>query len=487
MCDPFDTSTPTSSADEPAPKPSRLLWWLHPKVALPLTLFGLILLSPLLYRSHRLASVPDIGDPFDVSAFGTVLIAPEDNAMTQYAKALKLRRNGSYSLEDLNKAIENGWPETSETVRKWLDDNQPALAEWRKGTERSQSLAIQPKDFRFDSKLEVIHESRQFTRLAILQAERCAHEGDLQAAWGWLNAAVRASRHVEQNGGLFQRLTGISMLHDTSDGIKRWAAHPEVTADLLRIALIEFREADELTPPNSVAMKVDYIVLQNALSDPKSLQAVFDGSIDVTWQRQSAGQFVMGEPEYSLRAIQHVVLNQLSEIDKPKRDRAAIAGGPLNLYDLPSGTTSSLPAHELERVLHSAIFARLVLPTFLHYDFAMQRESARRAAVSVLMACQLHHRLHGDWPAKVEDLVPDILAKPPSDPLGKTGELMRLRRKGNDLVIYSVGLNGTDDGGSIGDTAGSNPNDAPDQGIRIRGPLNSSPASNPETNSPEKN
>lgn len=470
-------------------KPSRLLWWLHPKVALPLTLLILLLAAPFLYRGYRISRVPDIGDPFDVEAFGTVEITPADNAMTHYALAVKsLRKPIGAAPDDLENAIEHGWAQTSEPLRKWLDDNQVALAEWRKGTERSQAVEVPPKDFRFSTILEVTQESRELTRLAILQAERCAHDGDLDTAWGWLLASVRASRHVQQNGVLIQRLVGMVMFYNSADGIQRWSAHPAVTPDQLRQALAEFREADRLTPPNSAALKAEYLVLTNTLRETprhKLMDYCFDVHVPSTLQ--STAMFVTGDPELSLKAFQHVFANILSELDKPKRDRAPSAGGRFNLYDLPPGTTRCLPVHELDKIVFSTYLARSTLPAYQQAGDAMDREAARRAAVSLMLACQLHHRLHGDWPAKVEDLVPDILAESPADPLGKSGELMRLKRYGDYLVIYSVGLNGVDDGGNIGDEVGANPNEAPDQGVRARRPTNSPNPLPTETTPPEKN
>lgn len=490
----FHESTDREShpSESSAAKPSRLLWWLHPKVALPLLLLGVLLAAPFLYRGYRISRVPDIGDPFDIEAFGTVDIAPADNAMTQYALATKLLRKRGYSgtadVELEEQARTQGWTFASEAVTKWLDDNQPALAEWRKGTELSQAVVIQPKDFRFASTLEVVQESHEFSRLATVQAERCAHDGDLETAWGWLLADVRASRHVEQNGCLIQRLVGIAIFYNAADGMNRWSAHPAVTPDLLRKSLVEFHQADQLTPPNSVALKTEYLVLRNTLREIKSLKELLEFSgFNNPPSLQAPALFVMGEPELSLKVFQHVFENQLSEIDKPKWSRAPTAAGLFKLYDLPPGITKCLPARELDKIVDSAVLARLTLPAYQQMDEAMQREAARRAAVSLMLACQLHHRLHGDWPAKVEDLVPDILDEPPADPLGKAGELMRLKRDGDDLVIYSVGLNGADDGGNIGDSAGGNPNEAPDQGIRAKRPLNSKITTPPETKPTEKN
>lgn len=491
MTNPLPSTAPNSPPPESlAEKPSRLLWWLHPKVALPLTLLGFLLITPFLYRGYRISRIPDIGDPFDVEAFGTVEIAPADNAMTQYVLAVKsLRKPTGVAPNDLEMAMQHGWSQTSEPLRKWLADNQVALTEWRKGTERSQSVEVLPKDFRFSTNIEVTQESRELTRLAILQAERCAHDGDLEAAWGWLLASVRASRHVQQNGVLIQRLIGIAMFFNSADGIQRWSDNPAVTPELLRQALTELHEADRLTPPNSAAMKAEYLCLTNMLTEPKSLQELieYDGIISVPPALRPKAMYVMGEPELSLNAFQHVFANLLSELDKPKRDRAPSAGGLFNLYDLPPGTTRCLPTRELDKTVFSTYLARSTLPAYQQAGDAMDREAARRAAVSLLLACQLHYRLHGDGPAKIEDLVPDILAEPPTDPLGKSGELMRLKRYGDYLLIYSVGLNGVDDGGKIGDEVGANRNEAPDQGVRARRPRNSPNPLPTETTPPEKN
>ncbi len=477
---------PTETAAE---RTSRLLWWLHPKVALPLTLLGLLLVAPFLYRGYCISRIPDIGDPFDVEAFGTVAIPPIDNAMTQYALAVKsLRKPTGVASDDFEKALEHGWTQTSEPLRKWLADNQVALAEWRKGTERSQAAEIPPKDFRFSTLIKVTSESRELTRLAILQAERCAHESDLDNAWDWLRASVRASRHVQQNGALIQRLVGMAMFYNSVAGIKRWAAHPAVTPDQLRKALTEFRDADRLTPPNSIALKTEYLCLTNTVTETSRHELMQYGlGIHFPPVLQSTALYVMGDPELSLKAFQHVFANLLSEIDKPKCDRAPSAGGRFNLYDLPPGMSRCLTARELDTVTFSAYLARSTLPAYQQVGDAMDREAARRAAVSLLLTCQLHHRLHGDWPEKVGDLVPDTLAEPPGDPLGKSGELMRLKRDGEDLVIYSVGLNSNDDGGNIGDAVGANPNEAPDQGVRAKRPTNSLNPMPSETILPEKN
>jgi hypothetical protein len=73
------------------------------------------------------------------------------------------------------------------------------------------------------------------------------------------------------------------------------------------------------------------------------------------------------------------------------------------------------------------------------------QEASFRCAVAGLVA-ERFRRDSGRWPAAVADLVPDYLAKVPRDPFD--GEPLRLIGRADGIVIYSLGNNGTDDGGA---------------------------------------
>jgi hypothetical protein len=70
---------------------------------------------------------------------------------------------------------------------------------------------------------------------------------------------------------------------------------------------------------------------------------------------------------------------------------------------------------------------------------------ARARAADAALAAQLYRRGHGRWPEKLEDLVPEFLAQVPTDPFD--GKPLRVHHTEDELVIYSVGEDGNDDGG----------------------------------------
>lgn len=89
--------------------------------------------------------------------------------------------------------------------------------------------------------------------------------------------------------------------------------------------------------------------------------------------------------------------------------------------------------------------ARLVLPSV---GKAAQRFAyAQTSLDQAVIACALErHRLaHGSYPATLAELVPDYLAAVPDDIMD--GQPLRYRLEDGKFTLYSIGVNGTDDGG----------------------------------------
>jgi len=86
---------------------------------------------------------------------------------------------------------------------------------------------------------------------------------------------------------------------------------------------------------------------------------------------------------------------------------------------------------------------------FSHVAEHLDRELAKRMALKLTLAAQRYYRLNGDWPGKLEELVPSFLIELPADPFGKAGETLQLKSDADGLIIYSLGINEFDDGGAV--------------------------------------
>jgi hypothetical protein len=72
---------------------------------------------------------------------------------------------------------------------------------------------------------------------------------------------------------------------------------------------------------------------------------------------------------------------------------------------------------------------------------------ARLRCLVALIACERYRRANGRWPESLQQLRPAFLAEPPLDPFD--GAPLRFRRLAEGVVVYSVGPDRHDDGGTI--------------------------------------
>lgn len=93
------------------------------------------------------------------------------------------------------------------------------------------------------------------------------------------------------------------------------------------------------------------------------------------------------------------------------------------------------------------------IPSLLKAFELENRRIADLRCARAALAAERHRQASGNWPARLEDLVPSTLESVPADPFAPSASL-RMTRKADRLIIYSVGPNGTDERGDLrrGDT-----------------------------------
>ena len=181
-----------------------------------------------LARATSLRAIPEIGEPFDTTAFGTVDLPDELNAFTYYREAAaKFRDDPSVGGPYFS------WSQTSPRDREWLYANSESMELWFAGTTMDRAVYIQPRDLRIDSPLDVVRTLRRMSRLAQLVGLRMEAQGDLDEAWGWY-AGLRCSGHCTGNAGFIGRFMGLTMYSQMERPIRAWADHPNQNPSSLR-------------------------------------------------------------------------------------------------------------------------------------------------------------------------------------------------------------------------------------------------------------
>jgi hypothetical protein len=208
----------------------------------------------------------------------------------------------------------------------------------------------------------------------------------------------------------------------------------------LRQAIEELEEVYSSTTRNTVFLIAEYPLVMEGLGESASENRVL--------------RWLMNEPEVSRRVVPLVYANWLSQIDRPRHVRTAVYWTdfcPLFEIDRarPTASTQSLPPEEIETFLHRTLLVKRALPDVGMLDNSARRELAGHRALLVTLASQLHYRAHGRLPKKLEELTGGYFRDVPIDPYCPTGAPLHYRRDGDDAIVWSIGENGTDDGGDI--------------------------------------
>jgi hypothetical protein len=90
---------------------------------------------------------------------------------------------------------------------------------------------------------------------------------------------------------------------------------------------------------------------------------------------------------------------------------------------------------------------RRLTPAIQKVNSACRRSHAEMRCAAVLLALERYRRAHGRWPERLEELTPRYLARVPLDPFD--GRPVKYARRGDGVTVYSVGLDGEDDGGNV--------------------------------------
>lgn len=455
---PNDKPIPSAADDHSHEQPRRSHWraWIW----LLLLLFGL-LLAPVFYFQAQVAAIPDIGEPFDVQAYQSHVVPDEENAFTLYREAAQQlvplerafpndepRQNAAF--ESIEAALKQGWGAASADLRGWLELNRGALEIWRQGTERADAIEVPLRDVQYDSFLDATQATREFTRLAMLEAARQIDAGTPNAAWPWYRAALRCSRHVGMHAPIIGRIYGVVLYRMATDPMLAWSANGAIPAETIRAAWSEIDSINELTPPFSENLKTEYIVASRVRVSEVSQEkfgAVSHWTIRLT-----------GGDERLRRTSNLLFANWLSQCDRPGHDRPPLRIGEVEVFELPPGLAPDPKLVSPQRIEEAfsggdALFqlvgfrGREWAPVVEYAFDTIDRDAASRAALVLALALQLHHRQHGAFPETLEPLVSDRLQALPADPFGR-GEPLRYRREADgSATIWSIGDNRIDDGG----------------------------------------
>ncbi len=440
----------TPDTPQPTQKPSLPARLLRPKVAVPLTLLLLLILSPFLIRGYHLARIPNVGEPFDIEARYALVVPDDENAYVEYREAAALYVAPSPQVEEDREAvIEYGWSHATPELEQHLRDNEPALSAWRRGTEKDDAQYYLTTDLHMYLALPVDDALTKLARDALAIARKLEADGMASEAWRWYRVAIRSSRHCGRNGGFVERILGTQIFSRTADRLVDWSADTRLSSEHLLFAVADVRLAEKLTAKTSSLLETEYITAMSTISHYESGRegAQWPDALQQEISTDRFSLFIRAEPEVTRRIFRFHLRNHLLFCDRPPFQRPLQRGVP-NLFDDARGLTVGEDTWEISDM--QAAFERSILTQFFLYSTShlyerVDRELVHLACLPVVLAGQAYHRDHNRFPATLGELVPDYLPEIPIDPFD--GLPLKYRLDDEGAVVYSVFQDGIDNGG----------------------------------------
>lgn len=361
--------------------------------------------------------------------------------------------------DDVNAAIvgygEPGDVEMQNAMRRYHDDrvmspamfqaSQAYLARRRDAVEsahearRSGSLARFPLEHEMgdSASVQLMQRHRHLTNVLALELEVRRHEGE-RTGFGEPLLSLLALAESAQNhpGDMFQMLR---------------CAEQNVAREHLQIAL----ERRELSEDELLSLQQAW----GAVDLEPALRLML-----LEWQTEAL---------HSLSAYPFEYL-QNDRRPCPEEDAFYTATMFRRILDRPYGFDSieaeaAIAAGEFERFLWFPFGAerfagsKVFVDTVNVYPKPLRRYQTLNESIVVLLGCERFRRANGDWPENLADLAPAYLEQIPPDRYG--GGTLKYRRTDDSVAVYSVGYDGTDDGGAITENYLEEPSDL---GVRLR-------------------
>jgi hypothetical protein len=380
--------------------------------------------------------------------------------------------------------------------RPWRATDYPHVAAWLKANEKPLALVVEatklPDYFNplvssktgkgpttlLDPLLPSAQKCREIASALAGRAMLRVAEGKVEEAWQDLLACHRLARLVGRGATLIEGLVGIAIDQIASNADVAWLDRVKPTAKQARDCL---RDLQSLPPLPSMAEKIDlgerFMFLSSLQlirsGGPGTLEGLAGGKmakdVDPEMEQKMAridwtpalrnGNLWYDRLVVALRTKDRAAREkQLDRIDKELRVLKKEATSVEGLGGLLLGNAGKIVGKRIGDIL-----VGLMIPAFLKLQNAADRSEQVQANLHVAFALAAYRGDQGRYPAKLDELASKYLEAVPGDLF--SGKALIYQPSGEGYLLYSVGVNGKDEGGHWFD------DDPPGDDPRVRLPL----------------
>ena len=309
-----------------------------------------------------------------------------------------------------------------------LQENEAALKLLREGA--AIPHCRYPADFTQGYALELPHieHFRSTGRLLCLEALWHAQQGQLEEATDAVLTSLAVADSLKAEPVLISQLVRRSCWSQTLSTLEfllnQTAFEPELLTQLDRVLAADY-------DPNAMvrALAAERCFGHAAFSRPQ--EAGLAGSSGAPMRILVAGQRAVGLHDASWAIFLDLMDEYIHTVQLPPWQRQE---------------ATEFVETRLEAVSRIHVMVHLLLPACGRVIQLDTESWARTRTARVALAAERHRMAIGDLPEKLTDLVPTYLADVPKDPFD--GEPLRYKQLDAGFVVYSVGPDRQDDGGT---------------------------------------
>ena len=365
--------------------------------------------------------------------------------------------------------------------RPWAAKDHPHIAAWLEANEKPLALVVEAtrrpdyynplithwKDEKPGSLIGVllpgVQRCREVAAALTARAMLRVEEGKFDDAWQDLLACHRLGRLIGRGGTIIEALVGIAIDMIAGNADLAYLERADPTVEQTRDRL---KDLQGLPPMPPIADKIDlaerFMYLDSVQLLRRSgvgmLEAFSGGPAPKKPDAETEKALAMIDWAPALRNGNHWYdraaaamrlkdrADREKELDKIEEDLKALrkeVQEPANLAKLISALLNA-PDKMAGTVIGDDLIV-LLTPAFRQEQNACDRDEQLHRNLQVAFALAAYRRDHGNYPTKLDDLAPKYLAAVPDDLFSGQALIYRPSEKG--YLLYSVGVNGKDEGG----------------------------------------
>jgi hypothetical protein len=405
-------------------------------------------------------------------------IKPPADDRAQDAEELAMEGgNGSGPLWDWHQANPGVVEKLLESVtqRPWTSEQVPPLAEWAKANQApidllveasrreryyapSESLVNNQRDMLVAMLLPMVQSTREAGRALSVRAMWHLGEGRPMDAWQDILAIHRLSHLVAQGYTLVEQLVGLALSGVACDCTVAFLDHAELTAEQARQV-----QRDLAGLPNFAMMARSLNTGERLMALDAFIRTGSGGGGEMFSGLTGGGSNEFGNTAFDIVSVDwNLVLRETNrwydrlvaaaKLQDREARVTAFAKIEADMQFLVSETRT--PTRMLAGVVSrrqrskivSGIMLGLFLPAVNAATEAEDRQNTTLELTRLAAALAVYRAEHGAYPATIDELVPGVIARLPVDVL--SGKPFVYKRGAEGFLLYGVGPNGKDEGGS---------------------------------------